>query len=125
MFWLDPRVPSPEHFESDSASDGSVGSAAPQLRYNDGAEPSEMRGSTSLRLRKANASSPDFFSCCALTSSYRDTSTKIEPQTVCLELLWANRHWEKTRGETLAPDAGLLVSYWPLASFPELGSRLG
>ena len=48
-------------FDSDSASDGSVGSAALRLRYNDGAEPSERRGLTSLVGEQHNASSPDFF----------------------------------------------------------------
>ena len=48
-------------FDSDSASDGSVGSAALQLRYNDGAEPSETRGLTSLVGEQRNGGSADFF----------------------------------------------------------------
>ena len=52
---------SPRTYDSDSASDGSVGSAALQLRYNDGAEPSETRGLTSLVDEQRNGGSADFF----------------------------------------------------------------
>ena len=53
--------PHQEHFDPDSASDGSVGSAALQLRYNDGTEHSAQRCLTPQVVVRSNASSPDFF----------------------------------------------------------------